>query len=235
MMPRMGGKRLIQILGLLAAVTTFGFAAGQAGAATVTAEVSCCNFTAGPFTQAQGEQSVFENPPEGAFHNATSTGNGPDGADLFISETVTGGSTVPIAGTEYLTAGTYSFVCTLHPGMDGDLEVEDTGTAVPRPSVALSIPAQKLKQVKKKNKVKVKVKGRTLSNGVRLVLLKGKQKLSAPLKLNLSAGATRTVSVKLHDAGRKAVKKVQQGKKLKVTASSTVPFGKPAKASRALR
>ena len=235
MMPRMAGKRLIQILGLLAAVMTFGFTAGTAGAATITADPTCCTFTAGPFTQAPGEQSVFDNPPEGAFHNVTSTSRGPDGGDLFISETVRGGSNVPVAGTEYLAAGTYPFVCTLHPGMNGDLVVGGSGTAVPRPSVTLAVPSQKLKQIQKTRKVKVKVKARSLSKGVTVRLLKGKQKLSAPVKLNLAAGATKTVVIKLNAAGRKAVKNVKKGKKLNVAVSSTVPFGKPARASRNLR
>ncbi|MDQ2699822.1 MAG: hypothetical protein M3Y23_00660 [Actinomycetota bacterium] len=231
----MGGKRIIQAFGLLAAMITFGFAAGSAGAVTIGASPTGYTFTSDVFTQAPGELSVFENPPESGFHNVTSSSLGPDGAELFVSESIMGGGTVPVAGTEYLDAGSYPFVCTLHPGMDAELIVAGAGAAVPRPAFRLSVPRQKMKQVRKTRKIKVKVNASSLSNGITIRLLKGRQKISAPVSLNLKPGSAKTVAVKLNGAGRKAVKKIKQGRKFPVSVAGEVPFGKPAKANRKLR
>jgi plastocyanin len=50
-------------------------------------------------------------------HNVAS----PDG--LFRSELADGGTTVPVAGTEKLKPGTYTFLCEPHPNMKGELQV----------------------------------------------------------------------------------------------------------------
>jgi len=207
--------------------------AGQAHAVDVVAESACCNFTAGPFSQAQGETSKFVNPADSsAFHNLTSTSAGPDGNALFESETITRGTTSAVNGTQYLAAGSYPFVCTLHPGMAGDLIVEATGTPVARPGLKLSVLNQKLRQVRKSGKVKIKATALSATSEATIDVKRGKKvlaKISAP---KLAAGASRTIAVKLSKAGRKAMK---NGKKVNVSISALIPFGKAAKANRILR
>lgn len=235
MISGMGGIRRIQIFGLLVATTFFGFAVSVAGAASIMADPTCCTFTGGPFIQAPGERSTFEIPANAAPHNVTASAFGPDKGPLFIADTIFGGETADVAGTEYLVAGTYPFVCTLHPGMNGELLVEGDGSPLARPSVRVSIAGQKLNKVKKSGKVKVVLKAKTLSNGVTVRLLKGKKNLSGPVKVNLKAGSSRTVAIKLNGAGKKAVRKVKKGRKFQVSVTGNVPFGKPARAARAIR
>lgn len=69
-------------------------------------------------------------------HNVTATQAGPDGKPLFASETVGTGKQVPVRRVEYLTTGSYGFLCSVHPFMTGTLEVTGRGTPVARPAPA---------------------------------------------------------------------------------------------------
>ncbi|MGA7396858.1 MAG: hypothetical protein WBW62_05355 [Solirubrobacterales bacterium] len=230
----MGRERIKFIIGsiVIAAFFAGGISTAQA-ADDIVAEGACCTFIGGPFSQAAGEVPTFVNPADAdAFHNVTSAETGPDGGPLFESETIPFGQSAPVKGAQYLTDGSYPFVCTIHaPSMKGELVVSG-GTALPRPKVAISIPSQKLKKVRKSGKVKVKVKAVTAAPGIVLKLSKGKKQLGFKSGLSVAAGKTKTVAVKLTGKGKKALK---NGKKVKISANGAVAFGKAAKASRTLR
>lgn len=229
----MGGIRRIYLTGLAATLGLLFYGAGPAQAVDITASPTCCTFTAPSFTQAPGETANFLNEGDStAFHNVTATSAGPDGLPLFFSDTIVGGSSSPVAGTQYLAAGTYPFVCTLHTGMNGSLDVSGAGTPVPRPGVKLAVLAQKLKQVRKTGKLKVKVTAVAESSGVEVVVKKGSKSIGRVEGLNLAGGSAKTLSVKLTKSGRKAIKK---GKKIQLSATASVPWGASAKAKRTLR
>jgi plastocyanin len=80
----------------------------------------------------QGTHVVLEN-QDSTQHNIVSDDYSPDGSRLFGSSTTNPGSSAPVAGTEYLTTGSYSFFCSIHQGMRGTLVVSSAGTPVPRP------------------------------------------------------------------------------------------------------
>ena len=164
----------------------------------------------------------------------TSTATGPDGGALFRSRTIGADDSTPVAGTQYLEAGTYPFFCTLHgASMSGELVVEDgKGAVAARPSIRVSIPSQPLKKVRRSGRIKVKVKAVTASSGVRIVVRRGKKQLGSASGVSLAAGKARTVRVKLSRKGRKALKK---GRRVAVSAKGTVAFGKPSQAKRRLR
>lgn len=231
----MGGTGLKYILGTIAtAVLLFSGAATAQAADDITSATSCCMFTDGPFTQAAGEIPNYVNPSNasGSPHNVTSVDTGPDGKTLFGSDTISAGGKSPVAGAQYLTDGSYHFICTIHGStMSGDLVVAG-GTAVPRPKIALSFPGQKLKQIRKSGKIKVKVKAVTASSGINLSVSKGKKKLGSASGLKLGAGVTKTLSVKLTGSGKKLIK---NGKKILFLAKGTVSSGKSATAQRTLR
>ncbi len=206
-------------------------AASASAAEPITASADCCTFTAPSYTQAAGETSTFINPVDATtFHNAVANDLGPDKKPLFASGTEPAGGSSPVQGTQYLAPGTYGFYCTIHgSAMDGELVVDSSGTAVPRPSVKLSVLNQKLKAVRNQGKLKVKVTGTTASSGISISASVGSKKLGSVSKVNVAAGASKTVVVKLTSAGKKALK---NKKKVSVSVKGSVPFGKPASASR---
>jgi plastocyanin len=70
----------------------------------------------------QGEKLTFLN-PDVAPHDVTSAKPG-----LFASETVGIGSEVPVTGADSLAAGTYDYICSVHPYMVGTLTVGGGGS-----------------------------------------------------------------------------------------------------------
>src|SRR5436190_5362230 len=78
------------------------------------------------YTIDQGEVAQLQ--VEGSSHNATANQPGPDGKALFRSPTISGGA-AGVDGTQYLTAGNYTFFCTIHPTtMQATLHVSGNGT-----------------------------------------------------------------------------------------------------------
>jgi len=78
-------------------------------------------------------------------HTVTSVDRDADGRPLFDSSALPG-STITVAGTEKLRAGSYSFFCSFHPNMSGTLLVEGgsggVGPSAPRFEQPLRIPRQ---------------------------------------------------------------------------------------------
>jgi plastocyanin len=224
-------RRSAAIVGL-AAVAAGALAVGVAfGAAeTITASTTDNTFSQASYTIDQGEVANFAN-PAASEHNVTATSNGPDGEKLFRSATVSSGQAA-VNGTQYLSAGTYRFLCTIHAGMAADLVVTGNGAPVARPEVKLKVSSRKLDKVVSSRKLKVKVSAPAQSDGVTVSARKGARKVTASKHVDLAAGSSRTLNLKLTGSGRKALGKLDAAK-VKVTA--TVPFGAPASAKRKLK
>src|SRR5689334_13849843 len=124
--PGSAGKKRWFIAGLTAAALLL--VAGYAfGAAPIVAQPDN-TYSAPSYTINQGEVATLQ--VTGSDHNATATQKGPDGMALFRSPTITGGQT-QVNGTQYLTGGTYTFFCTVHPQtMQATLVVSGAGTPV---------------------------------------------------------------------------------------------------------
>lgn len=236
----MRNLRLTRIVGLTATVGIILLGAGVASASAavpITANPSCCTFDPGPFTQDQGETETFVNPPNSSFHDVTSTQNGSDGKPLFASDAIGADNTVPVKGTQYLTAGSYKFYCTIHgPSMNGTLVVSSNGTPVPRPvapSVKVSILGQSLKKVRNSKKLKVKITaGSVAASGIKLEVTKGSKKFGSASGLKLAAKASKTVSVKLSSS---AVKTIKNSKKVTFKVKASLTGGKSVTTSRKLK
>src|SRR5439155_20734478 len=56
-------------------------------------------------------------------HDVVSVDKGPDGQPLFRSKLVGIGEVTPVAGIEKVSAGSYAFYCSIHPGMHGTVVV----------------------------------------------------------------------------------------------------------------
>ena len=89
-------------------------------------------FTTTEITMDQGERLVFHN-GDTVTHDVTATQQGPDGKPLFATPPVDGGKEAFVEGSQYLTAGHYDFICSIHPNMKGMLHVTSDGTPQPRP------------------------------------------------------------------------------------------------------
>jgi plastocyanin len=201
--------------------------------APIKSSITCCTFESASYTINPGEVANFVNQTSGNVpHNVTASGRGPDGAPLFFSDTIGSGNT-NVNGTQFLGAGTYHFVCTIHPGMDSDLVVAGNGAPVARPQIALKITSSKIAKVRSSGTLKVKVSAQTDSTNIDLSAKKGAKALTKhTVVASLAAGASQTVGLRLTKAGKKALKGL---KRATVTATGTVAFGATATAKRTLK
>jgi plastocyanin len=197
------------------------------------------DFVADPAIQ-EGAILRFQN-NDSVTHNVTAEQPGPDGKALFRSGNLQGvpappGDIVDVNGTQFLSIGTYEFVCTIHPNMEGTLTINDFpgGSPVPRPSIDVKVKSKKLEKVVKSGKLKVQVSaaGPTDADGVSLSAKKGRKGITKKANLNVNAGDSKTAKLRLK---KKAAEKLADLDKAKVKVTGEVDFGSPAKTSKKLK
>lgn len=229
--------------GTIAALAAAGALALPASAMAVTDDIRAINefeygrTMGGPaegiFRLDTGDIPTFFNDDSEDQHNVVSNGRGPDDERLFENalENPGGESTVP--GTQYLTAGDYPFFCIIHSEMTGTLRVaSDASGAVKRPKVDLAIRSAKLKPVRRSGDLKVSVKAINRSDDVALKAKLGRKLLARKSNVDVPAGQTKRLTLKLTRAGKRALRNKDQAT---VKLESTVPYGGPDKTSRKLR
>ncbi len=100
--------------------------AGESAAAGTVA-ISALNIafeqTSATAPAGQAFQIAFDNKDAGVPHNVAIHKDSPTGAEVFKGEIITGPATATYDVPE-LDAGTYAFVCTVHPSMTGTLTVQ---------------------------------------------------------------------------------------------------------------
>jgi hypothetical protein len=180
-------------------------------------------------------EGVFDNQDD-VTHNVTADAKGPDGKPLFRSGNTPGETMRQIQGTEYLGIGTYPFHCSIHPVMRGEFSTEAgrPGDPVPRPEISLKLKSKKLEKVVKSGKLKVKVSAGepTMAENIKLKGRKGKKAVTKAKKLNLAAGGSKTVKLKLSKRGEQKLAGLDSAK---VKVAGTVDFGFGDKASKKLK
>ncbi len=140
-------------------------------------------------------------------------------------------ATRAVKGVQYLRPGTYKFHCTTHPfSMTGTLKVMG-GSPVARPDIGVSILSSKIAKVRRTKQLKVKVDATTKSNNVALVAKKGSKKLARKANVDVGAGDSKSISMRLTRKGKKALKGRSHAT---IKLRGTVPFGAPAGAKRTL-
>jgi plastocyanin len=180
-------------------------------------------YNAATYTADQGEVVQFN--VTGDSHNVTARQSGPDGKELFRSPTITGGTT-GVQGTQYLSAGSYTFFCTVHPTtMQATLVVTGNGTPQPRPSATLSVRTKKLAQATKKGiLVAITTTGKVDSASLTAKL--GKTTIGRATNLAFFSGQ-QFATVKLTKSGKS---KLRKKSKASVTVTADIAFGSPATA-----
>lgn len=206
-------------------------AAGGAFAAAEPIDAGDDVFGAATYAMDQGERPQLQNTGVGN-HNVTSRTNGPDGLFLFSSPTIGTGNTT-VDGTQFLTTGTYAFICSTHPlSMSANLQVSGAGAPLARPQIDVSAANGKVAKVAKKGKLPVTVTAITQSDGITLALKLGKATIGTQKAFNLAAGQQRKLSVKLTKSGKSKLKKKS---KATVKVVGSVRFGAPDNAKSSLK
>ena len=211
--------------GAVAAVVAVAISAGVAYADATIYAGPPNQFFQGDVTIAQGEAITFTN-VDTVPHDVTATAKGSDGKPLFQSAQIGPTQSAPVAGAEYLTAGSYPYICSIHPFMTGTITVSSQGTPKPRPgggdgggsdsatappatdttapTVTVKVLDTKRAQVRKRRSLQISVttdEPATLTVSARAgsaVLAKGSAKFTK--------AATRKLSLKLTKGGLKAAK-----------------------------
>ena len=162
----------------------------------------------------QGEKVTLQNIDPAYGHDVTAAKAGDDGKPLFRSELVAPGASGPVQGTEYLTTGTYPFVCSIHPGMEATLDVTSQGTPVPRPKsgVTLKVVSRDLQRVVETGRLKLKVRTSKASLVVGARAEAGKSSIALGSKKVKWDGGEGRVRLKLSDSARKALGKKESAK-----------------------
>jgi plastocyanin len=230
MLRRGTAGRRIWLAVAIAALGAMAYAGIALAADSITAADN--SYNAPSYTMNQGEQPSFANGGANQ-HNVTARQNGPDGKVLFSTPTLNGGQSATVDGTQYLTAGTYTFFCTIHPTeMQATLVVTSSGTPQARPHIDLRILSSKLAKVKKKAKILVQVTASTSVSGASVEARLGPNAiLGRTGNLSLQQGA-QTVAVKLTKRGKR---ELRPKTKARISVDGSVPFGQPASVKRKLR
>ena len=180
-------------------------------------------FFQGDVTIAQGEAVTFQN-MDTVPHDVTAQGKGADGKPLFQSAQVGTGQSAPVEGVQYLTSGSYPYICSIHPFMKGTITVSSDGTPKPRPggggstgggggqasadtsapSLTVKVLDTKRSKVRKRRSLQVAVTTSEPATVTVTATSGGKVLARGTSKLN-KAG-TKKLSIKLTKAGLKAAK-----------------------------
>ena len=217
---------LVPLLVLLAAPAV-------APAAEINAGQGCDCFSPATVTMDMGEPLSFRNSDLLKEHDLLAKDRGPDGKPLFSAPQIGPGGSAPVDGSQFLTTGTYGFVCTLHTGMEGTLNVTSSGTPTPRPpgggtpssdatapSVALRLAGSKASKLRRSRRVRAVVTVDEESK-VALSAFVGSRKIGS-VKGELFKGAPTDLVVRVSRANARRLRK---GARLTLRAAASDPAG----------
>jgi plastocyanin len=176
-------------------------------------------FDASEYMLDQGEVLTFKNADTASPgpHNVTATDKGPDGKPLFASETIGNGKQAPVGGAQQLAAGSYDFICTVHPFMAATLVVSDRGapsTAPPPAAPPADTTAPKVRSSLARSSLRT-----ALRRGHLVAVLASDERVTLRLALVArlhgrtvtlgradAAGRSLHVAIRLSPAGRRALR-----------------------------
>ncbi len=163
----------------------------------------------------QGEPLTFLN-LDALNHDVTARGKDSSGDPLFSTPLIGPGQEVPVEGADALSPGSYAFVCSVHPNMEGTLTVGGGGgeSGGDGPAIELDVLDSKLAEVRRSGVLRVEMTvdgpaGMTLSASAKV----GKESV----KLGRAAhdfpqGGSHVMEVELSKAARSALKGADKAK-----------------------
>jgi plastocyanin len=181
---------------------------------------------------AQGERLTFRNGDLSDHHDVTSKAKGRDGGPLFNTPVLAPGESHLVDGSQFLTAGTYSFFCSIHPFMTGSLRVTGTGSPLPRPpdtkppAVRLAIASGKLRRALKRRRLRVRVKvNEKASVALSATAKVGRRKVRlGKSSVNLSGPGSTTARLRLGRRARRVLRRRRRAR-FAVTGTARDPSG----------
>jgi plastocyanin len=192
----------------------------------------------------QGERLTFRN-LDTHGHTVTATQKGADGKPLFATPVIGLNQSAFVDGSQFLTTGSYEFLCTVHTFMRGTVVVTSAGTPQPRPAPdqlapALSVKVRDTRLDKLLSTGKLHVAAtvdKAASVKVKATVRSGKKTVTLGSGKAEAAGAgTVKLSLKLTSAGRKVLKGRKRAKvSLAATARDAAGNVRSASAARTLK
>ena len=177
-------------------------------------------YTTPSVTVDQGERLTFQN-LDVVGHDVTATQRGPDGRALFRTPVIGGGQEAFVEGSQFLTTGSYGFVCSIHPEMTGTLNVTSAGAPVPRPAdttaprASVRLRSARVSSVRRARRLLVRV---TVNEAAKVSLrATARGATIARGALSLGGPGSRNRALSLTAAGRRASR---SGRRLTVTVTA---------------
>jgi plastocyanin len=183
-------------------------------------------------------------------HDVTATDKGADGQPLFKTPLIGFGDTAFVEGSQYLTAGQYGFICSIHANMVGTLTVTGAGTPAPqpgaggaadtkRPTVGVKIRSAKLGRVRRSGRLPVEVsvdEAAAVALTARARIGRRQVTIASGRVNDLTGAGSRRETLRLSRAGKRALAG-RSRVAVSVTARAEDPAGNSAsaKAGRTLR
>lgn len=171
-------------------------------------------YAATSVTIAQGERLTLAN-KDSVQHDITSDAVS-GGQPLFSSPLVSPGGEETVDGTQYLTTGSYTFHCSIHPFMKATLIVSSAGTPIARPGSVvkplLKASRATLSSVKKSWRLRLTLTG-TPGAGAKVTAtatIAGKKTRLATKTVTLGSSGSKRFSVTISSKLRKAIAKTSK-------------------------
>jgi plastocyanin len=214
---------------LAAALTTLGLAVSVGSASAderIIAGPLPSSYLTPTVSAAAGEAVTFVNIDLTANHDVTSAGRRGDGSPLFSSETVGAGTEVPVRGLAGLAGGSYPFICSIHPFMQGTLVLSGGGGGGgdrKPPMLTLAILDGDIDRVLRSGKLRTRVAvDEPARTGLRATA--GRNKLIGTGQARLARKGARTVAITLNAAGKRMLRGARS-LRVRVTGSATDAAG----------
>lgn len=211
-------RRAARAAGLAAtvagALTIAGPVAGAAAAERIVA-IPQSTYATSNVAIDQGEPLTFLN-LDALNHDVTARGKDSGGQPLFSTPLIGPGQEVPVTGAEKLSPGSYAFYCTVHPNMEGTLDVGGGGgeSGGEGPEVELDVLDSKVSKVRKSGVLRVKMtvdEPASMRMKARAKVGKKSAKLGKASH-DFPEGGSHVMEVKLSAAGKSALKGAKRAK-----------------------